>query len=54
MWLIIILEICQNVLKLSIVDHEDMEDRLVGSRKLSKTPTPGLISAVNLPKEELE
>jgi hypothetical protein len=53
-WLIIILEICQNVLILSIVDHEDMEDQLIGSRNLSKKPTPGLRSTVDLPKERLE
>ncbi len=53
-WLIIILEICQSVLILSIVDHEDMEDRLIGSRNLSKKPTPGLRSTVDLPKERLE
>ena len=51
---IIILEICQDVLRLSIVDREDMEDQLIGSRNLSKKPTPGLRSIADLPKEKLE
>lgn len=52
--LIIILEICQNVLILSIVDREDMEDQLIDLRNLSKKPTQGLRSIADLPKEKLE
>jgi hypothetical protein len=44
----------QNVLILSIVDREDMEDQLLGLRNLSKMPTPGLRSIPDLPQERLE
>ena len=53
-WLIIVLEICQNVLILSIVDREDLGAQLMNSRNLSKQPTKGLRSTVDLPQERLE
>jgi hypothetical protein len=49
-----ICKICQNVLISSIVDREDMEDRLTGLKNLSKMPTPGLRSIADLPQERLE